>query len=351
MSRIIDLLVGAPERLSFGCLVPATASPAHEAAARGAADDQLARLLSYAPRCVPVVADNVAAYIAPQCRDGFAAAVARLGSLKPPWPLFLVEARWPPGAQPPSALDGVIPTASATLVFALERGAEAMALPIIAKAFARYPDTRWLLMTHTVLRMRGSPETHLFAPHQFAWFAVGEDGRLGHVYLVWGSDACRDTLEGDGEDLRANYCSVYAFGAMIALMAISFCHTRGMVIADNAPPAREARCRRRRKRPPLVAYKTLEVAAGQGRVVRVRDGGGIAGPSLRGLTQIRGHDAVYLPEPGHYYMGRPHADVIKVFRPMHLAGDPRLGKVVKTYDVQPPEEDPPCRPSPSPSPP
>jgi hypothetical protein len=122
--------------------------------------------------------------------------------------------------------------------------------------------------------------------------------------------------------------------AFVALTAVCFAHCKGVRVADHVVPRQQRRAAERAGRPPLVTYKTIDIAP----VTRVlRDEGQIEKTGLKKALHItRGHFAHYTQDAPLFgkYTGT-------FFRPMHLRGTASAGVSLHDYRVLADEKTPP----------
>lgn len=145
-------------------------------------------------------------------------------------------------------------------------------------------------------------------------FSVMEE-RLAQAYAVVGMAAERD------ED-AANMCWHAAY--MLALM-----HVRNVVTVDHIPDAAIQRARIRRKKPPLVTYKTLHFVT-PGEAARVRAGERLPPQGLLPIHLVRGHFSHFADEDGRRLFGKYHGTF---WRPAHIRGSREAGIVIKDYEM------------------
>lgn len=113
-----------------------------------------------------------------------------------------------------------------------------------------------------------------------------------------------------------------------SLTAICFAHCKGVMISEHQQPRQQRRAAERAGRPPLVTYKTIDIAPAT-RILH--DEGDITHNGIKKALHIcRGHFA-------HYTEDRPLFGKYTgtFYIPMHLRGKVERGVVVKDYRVHP----------------
>jgi hypothetical protein len=179
-------------------------------------------------------------------------------------------------------------------------------------------DSKWLLEFYAFWRRDRSVEIGPFATS----FVLGGSGCILETHLRKLDDPPSGMT---AEDLET-HVGLRARDAHVALTAICFAHCKGVMITDHQQPRQQRRAAERAGRPPLVTYKTIDIAP----VTRIlRDEGQIEHNGLkRALHITRGHFARYTPDAPLFgkYTGT-------FYRPMHVRGSLDRGVVVKDYNV------------------
>jgi hypothetical protein len=275
---------------------------------------------------VPIVADEVAAYVFAQDRP-----VAMREEqwdwgrdfpvLAPPFPMTFVEWRQPTEVVAArfgrEFLDAFLPREGVLFLGGTKAEAGRCPLPPLARREVDY--AHWLTFS---------------AFGEFRIGSLAEMGTTAGVLVdgrgqVVGEPMIRN-LNGYGPTDRWSH--FFRKVAGVALLTITFMHCKsGVRLVDVEPPERLNRARVRRGRPPLARHKTLVI---EGLKELLRREGAVGQVGLkRALHLVRGHFATYTAEKpllGHF--------VGTVFRAAHTRGRSQYGTVTKDYEVKAPRQ-------------
>lgn len=192
--------------------------------------------------------------------------------------------------------------------------------PLPADADPSIPaQTRWICMGLTAYRNDRATAMLRDAVR----FCLDGQGALRDVALL--------PIEDDGSAPDRQAVAQYQGCSYLALTAVCFAHCKGVTVTDHEQPRQQRRAAEREGRPPLVTYKTIDVAP----VRRIlHDEGDVEGVGLkRALHIARGHFAHYTQDAPMFgkYTGT-------FYRPMHVRGTAERGVVAKDYRVLATEE-------------
>jgi len=173
--------------------------------------------------------------------------------------------------------------------------------------------TRWL--TETFFVQDGPDGTGMSGDR--IDLCIAPDGSLLEATLrSLGSDELPDQ----------EFVSYYQTYLSLVLLATCFAHCKGVTTTAHQQPRQQRRAAEREGRPPLVSYRTIDIAP----VARIlRDEGDIDHNGLgKALHITRGHFA-------HYTEDKPlFGKYVETFyRPMHVRGRVGRGVVLKDYSV------------------
>lgn len=175
------------------------------------------------------------------------------------------------------------------------------------------------------------------------WFAELQDGRMAFMgSWCFACDHLGKWLDlaapwqrfGDGSvrDSAQYRCRVGTAMSPL-LLGFSFLHCKNVTIHTNEPPECLQRARKRRNRPPMITYKTLEIEPMK-QVLRTE--GQVEKVGLKQALHIcRGHFKDYR-EKGLFGMESRKGIY---WWDMHVRGTPASGVVVKDYKVLAPDKD------------
>lgn len=270
---------------------------------------------------VPVVADDVAAYVFSQpeplaMREWDWA--KDFPVLSPPFPRFFVEWRKPHDVLSVHAMGQEIGQTMA--------GREGVLFMGGSRSSAGECPVRGLVT-------QGVDYEHFLCFWTFYDFSgdwPGELGRTGGLLIdrhgcIVGEPVIEDLNKHKTIMIREG---LIRFVAAVGLLAVSFMHCKsGVQIRDVEPSPKLNRARERRGKRPLVRYKTLVI---DGLKELLRREGNVGENGLKkALHLVRGHFATFSPDRplfGHF--------VGTVFRSAHLRGKKDHGQVIKDYEIK-----------------
>jgi len=177
--------------------------------------------------------------------------------------------------------------------------------------------TRWVINVYTVWLVETRTGRELAFLPDVLRVDVAADG-----HITWLA-----TLSPAGIEELAEGTTARVLGyAEVPLTAICFAHCKGVAITDRQQARQQRRAAERAGRPPLVTYKTIDIAP----VTRIlREEGDVEHVGIKKALHIcRGHFA-------HYTEDKPlfgkHTGTFYI--PMHVRGTAERGAVVKDYRV------------------
>lgn len=148
--------------------------------------------------------------------------------------------------------------------------------------------------------------------------------RLSTEAQPWVDDAEIDEQAAD------RMLSVFMQSIGVALVAFRFMHCKNVTLAEHQQPRAERRREERAGNPPLVRYRTIDIAPA---VRRLSVEGSVEQVGVgRALHLCRGHFADYTDGAGLFGKYK-----VSVFVPEHVRGSASRGAVVKDYRVGPQE--------------